>query len=127
MLKLFTWLTNLGALGVLRADGGHVVRGRAFFRRRPDPTPARGARSIAPLVAGVLMLGMLVLGVANFNVLITSATDAPTDTMSIVLPLILFGAGVAGCSSRRASAARDPERYERIGERTAVEQAEHVA
>ena len=39
---------------------------------------------------------ILVLGVANFNVLITSATDAPTDTMTIVLPLILFGGGALG-------------------------------
>jgi hypothetical protein len=44
----------------------------------------------------VALLVVLVLGVLNFNVLITSATDAPTDTMAIVLPLILFGAGALG-------------------------------
>ena len=44
----------------------------------------------------MLPVVILILGVANFNVLITSATDAPTDTMTIVLPLILFGGGVLG-------------------------------
>ena len=59
---------------------------------------------------------ILVLGVANFNVLITSATDAPTDTMTIVLPLILFGGGVLGLIVGAVLKSRRPEVYARIGE-----------
>ena len=78
VLKLFTWLTNLGALGVLllMAMTSFAVVGyfRASTRRRGS---ARGRRTIAPVLAGVALLVVLVLGVLNFNVLITSATNAP--------------------------------------------------
>ena len=67
-------------------------------------------------VAGVAMLVVLVLGVANFNVLITSATDAPTDTMAVVLPLILFGGGVLGLVVGALLKSRKPDIYARIGE-----------
>ena len=79
------------------------------------------------MLAGLLMAAILVLGVANFNVLITGSTDAPTDTMSVVLPLILFGSAVLGMVVAATLRSRDPQRYAHIGERTAVEQAEHVA
>ena len=67
--------------------------------------------TVAPLLSGVLLTVILILGVANFNVLITSATD----TMTIVLPLILFGGGVSGCSWRDAQVAQ-ADVYARIGE-----------
>ena len=129
MLKLFTWLTNLGALGVLVLMAVTSFAVVAFFRAPAGrPTRGRGARSIAPLVAGVLMLVILVLGVTNFNVLITGSTDAPTDTMAVVLPLILLGAAVAGMRRPPRSSGRASRSATRqIGERTAVEQAEHVA
>ena len=46
----------------------------AFFRARPDRDAGPWRTFVAPLIAGVLMLVVLVLGVTNFNVLITSAT-----------------------------------------------------
>jgi amino acid transporter len=127
VLKLFTWLTNLGALGVLALMTVTSFAVVAFFRRRPDRDAGPVRTQVAPVVAGVLMLGVLVLGVANFNVLITSSTDAPTDAMSIVLPLLLVVAGAAGMITAAMIRSRDPERYARIGERTAVEAAERVA
>ena len=72
-----------------------------YFRRSPEPELGTWSSTIAPLLSGVLLIVILILGVANFNVLITSATDAPTDTMAIVLPLILFGGGVLGLSWAR--------------------------
>jgi hypothetical protein len=81
---------------------------------------------VAPLVAGVLMVAVLVLGVTNFNVLITSSTTAPTDSAAIVLPLVLLVAGIAGMIVAATIRARDPKRYAHIGQRTAIELAEHV-
>jgi amino acid transporter len=127
VLKLFTWLTNLGALGVLPLMTITSFAVVAFFRSRPDADAGPWRTFVAPLAAGVLMLVVLVLGVTNFNVLITSSTTAPTDTMSIVLPLILLVAGVAGVIVAATIRGRDPERYRRIGQRTAVEAAEGVA
>jgi amino acid transporter len=127
VLKLFTWLTNLGALGVLCLMAVTSFAVVAFFRGHPSPEEGAWPTRVAPTIAGVLMVVVLVLGVTNFNVLITSSTDAPTDAMSIVLPLLLLAAAVAGVVTAATIRSRDPERYARIGERTAVEQAEHVA
>jgi amino acid transporter len=126
VLKLFTWLTNLGALGVLFLMTVTSFAVVAFFRKRPDPEMGAYRTFVAPLISGVLMIVVLVLGVTNFNVLITGATDAPTDTMAVVLPLILLAAGLLGMLVAAVIRSRDPERYARIGERTRVEEVESV-
>jgi hypothetical protein len=59
---------------------------------------------------------ILVLGVLNFNVLITSATDAPTDTMTVVLRLILLAGAVLGLVVGGLLKSRKPDVYARIGE-----------
>ena len=121
VLKLFTWLTNLGALGVLLLMAITSFAVVSYFRRRPDADVSRWAGAIAPAIAGVALLVVLVLGVLNFNVLITSATDAPTDTMAIVLPVILFGAGALGLAVGAWMKASKPDTYARIGEGAGAE------
>jgi amino acid transporter len=116
VLKLFTWLTNLGALGVLllMATTSFAVVG--YFRGHPEPGLSGWSSRIAPFLAGVLLLAILILGVLNFNVLIAGATDAPTDTMTVVLPLILFGGGIAGLLVGARLKASKPDVYAGIGE-----------
>ena len=126
VIKLFTWLGQLGALGVLFLMTVTSFAVVAFFRRHPDPDAGPVRTFVAPLIAGVLMLAIAVLAVTNFNVLITSAPDAPLTTAAVVLPLILLVTGVVGMVVGAAIRSRDPERYARIGQRTAVETAEHV-
>jgi amino acid transporter len=121
VLKLFTWLTNLGALGVLLLMAVTSFAVVAYFRKRPDADVTPWAGAIAPAIAGVALLVVLVLGVANFNVLITGATDAPTDTMTIVLPLILFGGGLLGLLVGAWMKANRPDSYARIGEGAGAE------
>jgi amino acid transporter len=116
VLKLFTWLTNLGALGVLLLMAATSFAVAGYFRRHPEPELSSWSSSIAPILAGVLLLAILILGVLNFNVLITSATNAPTDTMTIVLPLILFGGGIAGLLVGARLKATKPDVYAGIGE-----------
>jgi amino acid transporter len=116
VLKLFTWLTNLGALGVLALMAATSFAVVGYFRARPEAGLSAWSSKIAPSLAGVLLLVILVLGVASFNVLITSATDAPTDTMTIVLPLILLVGGILGLVVGAVLKARKPEIYARIGE-----------
>jgi amino acid transporter len=96
VLELFTWLTNLGALGVLLLMAVTSFAVVAYFRRERHDDVSGWAASIAPLLAGIALLVVLVLGVLNFNVLITGSTDAPTDSMAIILPMLLFGGGIAG-------------------------------
>jgi amino acid transporter len=121
VLKLFTWLTNLGALGVLLLMAVTSFAVVAFFRKRPDADVGSWARATAPAIAGVALLVVLVLGVLNFNVLITGATDAPTDTMTIVLPLILFGGGLLGLVVGAWMKSNRPDTYARIGEGAGAE------
>jgi amino acid transporter len=121
VLKLFTWLTNLGALGVLLLMAVTSFAVVAFFRKRPDAEVSPFARGVAPAIAGVALLVVLVLGVLNFNVLITGATDAPTDTMTIVLPVILFGGGLLGLVVGAWMRSNRPDTYARIGEGAGAE------
>jgi amino acid transporter len=127
VLKLFTWLTNLGALGVLLLMAVTSFAVVAFFNRRPDLELGAWSTRIAPLISGIALVVILVLGVANFNVLITGLTDAPTDTMTVVLPIVLFGSGILGMAVAAWMRAARPTAYAEIGERTPTEVAEHVA
>ena len=74
----------LGVLFLMCVTSFAVV---AYFRARPDTGAGPWRTLIAPLISGVLMLVVVILGVANFNVLITSTTDAPTDTTSCRWPI----------------------------------------
>ncbi|MBA2691562.1 MAG: hypothetical protein H0U65_03590 [Rubrobacter sp.] len=71
--------------------------------------------SVAPALAGVLLVVILVLGVANFNVLITGAMNAPTNVMAVILPGILFGGGILGLLVGYRIKRGRPEVYDRIG------------
>jgi amino acid transporter len=126
VLTLFTWLTNLGALGVVLLMAVTSFAVVAYFRGRGEGAQSTWSTLIAPVIAGLCLLAILVLGIANFNVLITGSTDAPTDSVSVILPIVLFGAGVLGLIVAAALRSSAPERFARIGQRTAVEQAEHI-
>lgn len=116
VLTLFTWLTNMGALGVLVLMTMTSFAVVGYFRRYPQQELGRWASTIAPTIAGVLLLIVLVLGVTNFNVLITGAIGAPTDAMAIVLPAILFGGGIIGLIVGAVLRSRRSDVYRRIGE-----------
>jgi hypothetical protein len=121
VLKLFTWLTNLGALGVLLLMAVTSFAVVGYFRRHPEPGVSQWAGMLAPALAGLALLVVLVLGVLNFNVLITGLTDAPTDSMAIVLPVILFGAGLIGLAVGAWMKSSRPDDFARIGEGAAAE------
>ena len=123
VLKLFTWLTNLGALGVLLLMAMTSFAVVAYFRREAHPDASAWSSRIAPTVAGIALVVVLVLGVLNFNVLITGATDAPTDTMTVILPVLLFGFGIVGLLVGAMLKSRKPAVYDRIGEGAAAEAA----
>jgi amino acid transporter len=115
VLELFTWLTNLGALGVflLLALASFGVVG--YFSRNSHEETAWTSRW-APGIAGVALLGIFILALSNFNVLITGLQDAPTDDRTIILPAILIGGGIIGLIVGAVLRARRPEVYARIGE-----------
>jgi amino acid transporter len=127
VLELFTWLTNLGALGVLLLMAATSAAVVAYFRAHPDHDLGAWRTLVAPLSAGIGLVTILVLGVTNFNVLITGATDAPTDTMTVVLQLILLGGAILGVIVGLILRRSRPEVYARIGEPSPVEATERIA
>jgi amino acid transporter len=116
VLTLFTWLTNLGALGVLVLMTGTSFAVIGFFRLHPDLERNSWGSVIAPMIAGLALLTVLVLGVLNFNVLITGLTDAPLDSKSVILPAILLAAAVIGAALAYWLRGNRPDTYARIGE-----------
>ena len=121
VLTLFTWLSNLGTIGILFLMALASFAVVFFFRRQPDHGLGVWRTAVAPLVAGLALLAVVVLGVMNFNVLITGVINGPTASMTITLLIILFGFGVAGVVVAAVLRQRSPSRYARIGAPTQIE------
>jgi amino acid transporter len=115
VLQLFTWLTNLGAMGVilLLALASFSVVG--YFRKHAH-SETTWTSTIAPGLAGLGLTAVFILVLDNFNLLITGIPDAPTDDRSIILPAILIGGGIIGMIVGLVFKSRRPDIYERIGE-----------
>jgi amino acid transporter len=115
VLTLFTWFTNLGALGVLLlltlASFGVV----GFFRKHRQPGESAFTTSIAPILAGVLLTALFVVVLLNYNVLVTGATDAPLDEKTVIFPAILLVGGVIGLAVAASLRTSKPDVYARIG------------
>ncbi|KAB1662177.1 APC family permease [Pseudoclavibacter chungangensis] len=121
VLTMFTWLTNTGAMGLvlLMAIVGIAVIG--FFRR-----DARGVsvwvRLVAPVVGTVLLTVLLVLILANFDMMLG---QEESNLLTWVLPAIVVLPGVAGMIWAVVLRRRDPATYARIGH--SVEDPDRVA
>jgi amino acid transporter len=116
VLTLFTWLTNLGALGVMLLLATASFAVVAFFRRHPEFGEGAYARQIAPTIAGICLTAIFIVAVLNFNVLITGSTDAPLNSKSVILPAIVIGGGLAGMLLGLWLRSNKPAVYARIGE-----------
>ncbi|GAA4536005.1 APC family permease [Amycolatopsis samaneae] len=111
VLELFTWLTNVGATGVilLMALTSFAVVG--YFRR-----DARGhsvlQRLLAPGLAGLALGGLFVLVLVNFDVMLGTSPGSP---LRWILPGLILVAGLAGVGwGARLRSAR-PEVFAVIG------------
>ena len=115
VLQLFTWLTNLGALGVLAllALSSFAVVG--YFAKNSH-SETQWASKTAPALAGVLLTVVFILALTNFNVLITGLQDAPLDDRSVILPALLFIAAAVGALVALGIRKNKPEVYAGIGE-----------
>ena len=89
VLQLFTWLTNLGALGRDPPARAGLVRDRRLLPRRSSTRRPCGPPRSPPRWPGLASPWCSILVIDNFNLLITGIPDAPTDDRSIILPAIL--------------------------------------
>lgn len=110
VLTLFSWMTNLGTLGVIALMALASVAVPAYFRRRGPRGEGWIRTRIAPLVAGLALLGVLVLAVAHFDVLTGSS-----GLMTVALPAILLVAACGGAARGWHLRRTDPGRYRGLG------------
>ncbi|WP_312171609.1 APC family permease [Microbacterium sp.] len=111
VLTLFTWLTNLGAFGLVLLMVLVSAAVIGFFRRDRRDVGV-GSRIIAPAISFLALGTVWVLILMNWDVLLGQPTTTPT---SFILPAVILipsiGAALWGLHLRRAR----PEIYARIG------------
>ncbi|GGP67682.1 APC family permease [Streptomyces sindenensis] len=111
VLRLFTWMGNVGALGVILLMAAASFAVIAFFVKRGTGR-AQAPRLVASALAGLALLTIAVFTVRDFDVLVGSG---PGSVLDLLLPgviiLALVGGLVYGAVLRKAK----PEVHARIG------------
>jgi len=120
LLELFTWGSGVAAVGIIllmTATSASVV---GFFSQyRKDETLWQ--RVIAPVMATVVLGGLVVLLVVNFDALLGADPSSP---LRWILPGLVIGGAVLGFVWGQVLQARRPDIYAGIGRSTAEPTAE---
>ncbi|MFD5032600.1 APC family permease [Streptomyces sp. NPDC058405] len=111
VLHLFTWMGNVGALGVIVLMAAAAFAVIAFFVRR-GAGGAQAPRLIASGLAGVALVVIAVYTVKDFDVLVGAG---PGSALSWVLPGIIGLALVGGLVYGLVLRSVKPEVHARIG------------
>lgn len=109
--ELFSWLGTMASAGVVFVLAAVSVSVIGFFRKREHDEPV-WRHTIAPALAAVCLLVVLVLIISNFDVLLGTAGDSP---LRWILPGILLLAAVIGFIRGAVLRSRRPEVYAVIG------------
>ena len=111
VLALFTWLTQLGTLGVLGLMATTSFSVMAYFSANGGMGEGTLSTKILPLIAGVLMAGLFVYIFAQFGALTGAA-----GWLGVALPSLVIVAAVIGFVLASGLAGRDPVRFARMGQ-----------
>ncbi|MEV4439348.1 APC family permease [Streptomyces sp. NPDC049577] len=111
VLRLFTWMGNVGALGVIVLMAAACAAVVVFFVRR-GAARAQAPRLAASTAAGLALLVIVVYAVKDFDVLL--GTD-PGSALSWILPGIIGAALVLGLAYGLALKHLRPATHARIG------------
>ncbi|MGK5632246.1 APC family permease [Streptomyces sp. URMC 123] len=111
VLRLFTWLGNVGALGVILLMATASAAVIAFFVRRGAARP-QAVRLVCSGVAGLALLAVLAFAVKDFDVLVGAGGDSP---LGVLLPGVIGVAAVAGLVHGLVLRAVRPAVHARIG------------
>ena len=107
VLTLFSWLTNVGTLGVIALMALASLSVPGFFARRGGSLLRT---RVAPLVAAAALLIVLVLAILHFDVLTGS-----TGVMRILLPATVPAAACLGALRGWYLRRTNPARYRGLG------------
>lgn len=111
VLNLFTWISQVGTLGVLGMMTATSVAIIAYFRKN-DTETSRLSTLILPALSGVIMAVLFIYIFLNFGDL----TDTSGDALGIVLPCLIPAAAIIGYALAVRLAKNDPERFAVMGE-----------
>ena len=111
ILNLFTWISQIGTLGIIAMMSIASFAVVAFFN-----SDSRGenvfATKIAPIVAGLIMAALFVYIFVNFGGL-TSTADS---SLGLILPALTIVAGIVGLLLASMLKGRDIGRFETMGQ-----------
>ena len=110
VLALFSWLTNVGTLGVITLMAIASFAVPAFFHRNPGASEGVFSSYIAPVIAGVLLIAVLILIVTHFDLL-----TGTSDTLAYGLTGLILLAAIIGVGLALRLRAADYGRYLTIG------------
>jgi amino acid transporter len=109
VLQLFTWLTQLGTLGVLGLMAVTSFSVVAFFGKNAMGETALSTK-ILPTIAGVVLAALFVYIFAKFGDLTGAA-----GSLGIILPSLVIVAAIIGFVLANGLASRNPDKYKRLG------------
>lgn len=110
ILNLFTWISQIGTLGVLGMMAVTCLAVIMFFRRNADGTSAM-ATLILPALSGIVMLALFVYVFLYYRDLTSTV-----GWLGIALPCLIPAAGIVGWAMASRLASRDPARFARLGQ-----------
>ncbi len=110
VLQLFTWLTQLGALGIVGLMAATSFSVIGFFARQPEAGEGAMATKVLPFIAGLAMLALFLVSFAKFGEMIGA-----TGLLGVALPTLVIVAAAVGFALAANLARRDPERFARLG------------
>ncbi|WP_105975345.1 APC family permease [Streptomyces geranii] len=111
VLKLFTWLGNIGALGVILLMATASLSVIVFFVRR-GAAGAQAGRLVTSALAGIALLVIAFYTVKDFDILVGTGPDS---YLNWLLPGIIGAAIVLGLLQGLILKSRKPEAHARIG------------
>ena len=109
VLQLFTWLTQLGTLGILGLMAVTSFSVVAFFAKNAMGESALSVK-ILPIIAGVVMAALFVYIFAKFGDL-----TGAVGSLGVILPSLVIVAAIVGYISANSLASRNPEKYKNLG------------
>ena len=112
VLSLFSWMTNLGALGVIFLMALTSVSVVVYLRRHREVSEATPAHEAGAVVAAVALFVVFALAVGNFSALLGTT---PEDPLRWILPGLVVLAAVVGLGYGLVLKSTRPAVYAMVG------------
>ncbi len=109
ILNMFTWISQIGTLGVIGMMAITSLSVIAFFAKQGGGSPL--STKILPAIAGLIMAALFVYIFINYGDL----TGTTGGSLSWILPALIPAGGVVGFLLAQRLKSSDPARFARMG------------